>query len=257
VCYNFTEVIEMLKLKVIACDVLNREISYLASRSQCYVDTTYLHQGLHNTPEKLQTMLQEAIDKANEGFPYNYYDQAPHYDYIVLGYGLCSNGIANVSSANVPLVIPRGHDCITLLLGSKERYREYFDGHPGTYWYTAGWIERSLQPGRERYELAYKDYLDRYGEDNAEYLMDMEQGWLREYNNATFIGWDFLAHREHFKQYSKACTEYLNWEYHELAGDCSLMERMLSGVFNEKEFLVVPPGRKVVPSYDEEIIRVE
>ena len=37
------------------------------------------------------------------------------------------------------IAITRAHDCITLLLGSKERYAEYVAQHPGTYWYSAGW----------------------------------------------------------------------------------------------------------------------
>jgi len=38
-------------------------------------------------------------------------------------------------------VVPRAHDCITLLLGSKERYAKLFGERPGTYWYSAGWLE--------------------------------------------------------------------------------------------------------------------
>ena len=40
------------------------------------------------------------------------------------------------------LVVPRAHDCITLFLGSKERYLDYFQTHPGVYFKTSGWIER-------------------------------------------------------------------------------------------------------------------
>lgn len=247
----------MLRLKVIACDVLNREISYLASLSKCYVDVTFLHQGLHNTPEKLYLKLQEEINRTNEGFPYNYHGMVPDYDFIIVGYGLCSNGIVNVQSSKIPLVIPRGHDCVTLLLGSKERYREYFDNNPGTYWYSAGWIERSLQPGEDRYNMAYKEYEDKYGEDNAQYLMEMEQGWLRDYKNATYVNWDCIGNSEYYKDYTRECANYLSWNYDELSGDISLMQRMLNGVFDGREVLVVPPGKKVVPSHEEDIIRAE
>jgi hypothetical protein len=84
--------------------------------------------------------------------------------------------VVGLTSRRLPLVIPRGHDCVTLLIGSKERYREYFDTHRGIYWYSSGWIERTLQPGRERYELTRRHYMETYGEDNAEFLMEMEQG---------------------------------------------------------------------------------
>ena len=35
-----------------------------------------------------------------------------------------------------------GHDCITLFLGDKERYLDYFQSHPGVYFKTSGWIKR-------------------------------------------------------------------------------------------------------------------
>ena len=247
----------MLKLKVIACDVLNREISYLASQSSCFIDVTFLHQGLHDTPDQLNKMLQEEISRANEGFPYNHGGLQPNYDYIIIGYGLCSNGIIGVSSKSIPLVIPRGHDCITLLLGSKQRYQDYFDGHPGTYWFSTGWIERGWQPSEQKYQALYNDYLERYGEDNALYLMEMEQSWMKDYNSATFIHWDCLVKQDYYKQFTKNSTDYLKWNFNELNGNPLLLQKILNGVFDEKEVLIVPPGKAVTQSFDEDIIKVE
>ena len=64
------------------------------------------------------------------------------YEAVLFGYGLCSNGLVGLTARNVPLVLPRAHDCITLFLGGKERYLEYFHAHPGVYFKTTGWIER-------------------------------------------------------------------------------------------------------------------
>ncbi len=247
----------MLKLKVIACDVLNREISYLASRSKCFIDVTFLRQGLHDTPDKLGKELQAEIDKANSGFPYNHFNTAPDYDYIIVGYGLCGNGIVGVSSSKLPMVIPRGHDCITMLLGSKELFAKYFDEYPGTYWFSSGWIERAWQPSKKRYEAAYKKYLEKYGEENAEYLMEMEQSWLRDYKRAGLISWECLDNYSHYCEFTRESARFLNWDYKEFNGSSSMLERMLNGIFEEKEVLVVPPGKKVVPSFKEDIIKIE
>ena len=244
----------MLKLKVIACDVLNREISYLSSQSKCFVDVTYLHQGLHCTPDQLRDTLSIEIEKANEGFPYNHFGTSPHFDYIIMGYGLCSNGILGIKSSNIPLVIPKGHDCVTLLLGSKERYKTYFDHNPGTYWYSAGWIERSFQPSEARYHALYKEYEIKYGEDNAAYLMSMEQSWFRDYKKATYIHWDSLPFSNQYKEFTETSADFLNWEFEALKGDDSLLSRILNGVFLEHEVLVVPPQKKVIASYDDQII---
>ncbi|MDR1566254.1 MAG: DUF1638 domain-containing protein [Treponema sp.] len=245
----------MLKLKVFACEVLRREISYLSSLSPCYVDVTYLPQGLHETPDKLRAMLAESIEEANKEFPFRHNSEAGRYDFIILGYGLCDNSIAGLKSPYVPLAVPRAHDCITLILGSKRRYADLFAEYPGTYWYSRGWIERSLQPGEERYQRTYQSYVDKYGEDNAEYLMEMEQGWFKSYNRAFFIDWEVLGNADYYRRYTRECASYLKWNYQEEKGSPALLEKMLEGRFDGEDVLVVPPGKTIAPSYDEGIIR--
>jgi hypothetical protein len=142
----------MLKIKVLACDVLRREINYLSSLSPCLVDTFFLPRGLHEFPDKLRTLLGEEIEKANNE-ELVYRKRIEHYDYIFLAFGLCDNSIVGLKSSRIPLAVPRAHDCITLILGSKERYSTLFREASGTYWYSRGWIERALQPGKERYDL--------------------------------------------------------------------------------------------------------
>ncbi len=248
----------MVRLKVIACDVLKREISYLSSISECYVDVVYMPQGLHNTPDILRSELQNQIDLANIGFPYNHFELRPNYDYIILAYGLCSNGIIGLTSERIPLVIPRAHDCITLLLGSQTAYNKNFsESHGGIYWYSRGWIECSTQPGEERYLNVLNNYRETYGEDNAEYLMEMEQGWFKEYSKAVFIDWNCLGNTDYYRSYTKKCAEYLNWEFHELVGDTSFMERLLNGIFLDEEVQVISSGKKTVASFDENIIGVD
>jgi hypothetical protein len=106
----------MLRLKILACKVLYREISYLSALSAHYTDTTYIKQKLHNVPEKLNNFLQEEITRidSNEDMRTNYPVNDNDFDAILLVYGLCSNCIENLSSAKYPLVIPRAHDCVTL-----------------------------------------------------------------------------------------------------------------------------------------------
>lgn len=247
----------MLRLKIIACDVLNREISYLASQSEHYTDITFLHQGLHDTPDLLRQNVQAEIDKANGEFPYNYFNTCPTYDYIIIGYGLCSNGTAGISSQKIPLVIPRAHDCITLLLGSKEKYKAAFEQYPGTYWFSSGWIERAWQPSELKYSALLNYYTETYDEDNAEFLMDMEQSWMKNYKNAGLISWDLFKNNEYYKQFTKDSAQFLNWNYLELPGDDSLLKNLVNADFKDDEVLIVPPKCKVSPSYGDDIIKVE
>ena len=93
--------------------------------------------------------------------------------------------VVGLRSARLPIVVPRAHDCITFYLGSRERYRDYFEEHPGTYWYSPGWIETSIQPGRHRYEALLRKYIDQFGEDNARYLAECNEQWMSEYSRAS------------------------------------------------------------------------
>ena len=119
-----------MRLVIIACDVLHREISYCISRSTNVVDAKFLKKGIHDLGQvEMFKALRDEVRRVPQ-------DQ---YDAILLGYALCSYGIAGLVADQIPLVVPRAHDCITLLLGSKEKYQSYFDNHPGTYYRSTGW----------------------------------------------------------------------------------------------------------------------
>jgi len=182
---------------VVACQVLWREIAAVASSLPHSYELRFLRQGLHTTPDILRSDLQVAIDLASEGtlvgsaagesgltsFAANRIKPKA----VLLGYGLCSNGIAGIEARDVPLVAPRAHDCVTFFLGSKERYRAVFDASPGTYWYSPGWIETGTQPGRDHMEKLRSEYSLKYGEDNADYLMEMERSWMQKYESCTYV----------------------------------------------------------------------
>jgi len=228
---------------------MQREAYFCAARSKNVVDILLMEQGLHDEPEKLRSEVQKALDNTCD-------IQGRPYDASLLGYGLCSNGIVGLS-AKIPVIAPRGHDCITLLLGSKDRYQEYFDSHHGVYWYSPGWIESGKQPSEERYEKMLKEYKEKYGDDNAQYLMEVEQKWIKEYNWAAYIDWG-LADSDEYKNYTKRCAEFLHWNYDELKGSPVLMQKLVDGGWDDGEFLVIKPGQKIGEDLTNDgIIKVE
>jgi len=225
-----------MKLQFIACKVMSREAEFCVSRSVNEIDTVFMEQGLHTKPDKLRTEVQKTLEHTKNS-------RSKVYDAIVLGYGLCCNGIVGLKAA-IPIVVPRAHDCITILLGSKERYRHYFDKHKGVYWFSSGWIETGTQPGKERFEETLKEYIEKYGHDNARFLMEAEQNWMAEYNRAVYIDWGFPQAQQE-KQYTKKCADFMGWEYEQLEGDSSLMQRLLDGQWDEDDFLIVKPGQRI------------
>ena len=105
-----------MRLKLISCEILYREICAAVARSVHQVDVEFLPKGFHDIGGAgMCERLQAALDKVDESL----------YDAVMFGYALCGNGLAGLTARSIPVVIPRGHDCITLFLGSRERYLEY------------------------------------------------------------------------------------------------------------------------------------
>ncbi len=231
------------RFHVIACHVLWRELCHFAALSPNVFDFTFLEQGLHNTPDILRERLQAAVDAVPEG----------SCSAILVGYGLCSNGILGVVPRHTKLVVIKGHDCITHLLGSKERYREYFDAHPGTYWYSPGWIDQGGMPGVARFDRTYQAYVEQYGEENAKYLIETEHGWMKNYSNAAYVDLGFGDPSGH-RAFTQECAEWLGWTCDLLEGDPALIQRFLAGDWDPEDTLVVEPGEVIAASHDETII---
>jgi len=174
-------------IKLIACEILFRELCAVVARSRNQVDLTFLPKALHDVGQsRMLARLQEELRQVDQS----------RYDAIVLGYALCSNGIVGLSADRIPLVIPRAHDCITLFMGDKQRYLKYFYENPGTYFKTSGWIERGegiAQAGQDSIlvqtgmAMSFEQLAAKYGADNAQYLYKYLGDLTRNYSKITFI----------------------------------------------------------------------
>lgn len=248
-----------MRLKCIGCEVLARAIYLCAAQSPHLVDVTLLERGLHNTPAKLRARLQDQIDAS----------AAQDFDAVVLAYGLCGQATAGLISRGIPLAIPRAHDCITLFLGSRQRYQEQFQATPGTYWYTQDYIERRSDPGstlalgsgsQADLESVYAEYVEKYGRENADYLMEVMGAWQRHYQRAVYIdlGVGDGTAVEAFAQEEAARR---GWVFERMAGDLVLIRRLLYGDWGDdsentpgSDFLILQPGQSVKMAYDDRII---
>ncbi|MCL2884158.1 MAG: DUF1638 domain-containing protein [Oscillospiraceae bacterium] len=237
-----------MRLHIIACQVFRRELCFYASQSAHIITLSFLPQGLHDTPARLNQMLAEEIDRL-----YRLRDSGALHDFpdaIALGYGLCSNGVLGLEARDVPLVVPRTDDCIAVFLGSQARYKELFDQFPGTYWVNSGWLENAFVPSEERLADKRQEYIEQYGEENAEYLFEQLQGWPKNYTTCGFITtpvYPAPAYREQAQEIAR----YNGWQCREFEGDDRLLGALVTGEWNEKDFLVCPPGHRIVATTDE------
>ena len=163
-----------LKYKVIACGVFEPYLKHLAAGCPNQIDVCALDAGLHSRPNDLRLLVQTEIDNVS---------RVGGFDAVILLYGLCGRGTANLISRDVPIVMARAHDCIALFLGSSEAYLRQFSKNPGTFYHTLGWIEKKINPGNREASQFYTNYARdgwdkhpdfsseaKFGKENAEHV---------------------------------------------------------------------------------------
>jgi hypothetical protein len=242
-----------MRLRIIGCEVLARPLYLAAARSPHVVDLTLLKQGLHDRPGGLRERLQVELDAT---------DPAAH-DAIGLAYGLCGGATSGIVAPATPVVLPRAHDCITLFLGSRERYADEFIAHPGTYWYAQDFMERndsrtSAGMGAESDEArqrTYEEYVEKYGRDNADYLMETLGEWRRHYDRAVYVDLG-VGDGSAVERQARDEAADRGWAYDRLPGDMILVKRLVDGDWAD-DFLVLQPGERAVQAWDEGVVRAE
>jgi hypothetical protein len=241
-----------MKLKLISCEIFYREMCAAVASSPHRVDIEFLPKGLHDLPsDEMTSRVQAVIDALPEGV----------YDAILLGYGLCSNGLAGITARHCPLILPRAHDCITLFLGSRQRYRDYFDSHPGTYFLTSGWIERGETTGELAelsvqkqlgMNLSMQELIEQYGKDNAEYLYETLCNGTKNYNRFAWIpmGVEPAA----FEQTARDLATERGWQFEPVQGDMRLIDQLVNGDWDKEAFLKILPGHSIKASHNNLIV---
>jgi hypothetical protein len=253
-----------LSLKVIACEVAQREICHVAAKSRHLLSLEFLPVGYHEEPKQGHDRVQLMLDQL----------EASRFDAVLLGYGLCNQILNGLAARQVPLVVPRAHDCLTFFLGSRQRHEELHQACPGTFYFTAGWLDvpahRAL--AREGAEAArqandelasqqniftgqrsYAELVAKYGEDNARYLLEMSQQWSQSYERGLLIDYDFTASMGLGERVEAICRKR-GWRFERIAGDLRMLERWVNGEWSETDFLVVAPGNAVYASFSDSII---
>jgi hypothetical protein len=193
---------------------------------------TFLDYGLHRVPDQLTETVQDALDAVEKP------------SLILLGYGLCGNGLKGIQSRQHTLIIPRTDDCIAILLGSYQKYIEEFDATPGTYYLTKGWLESGSDPLKE-----YREYEEKYGQEDATWIMDQQ---YQHYERLAFIAHnneDLDKYRPQAQEVAAYCQRW-GMRYEEILGSDNYIRRLVeksvqAGEADDEDFVVVPPNREV------------
>jgi hypothetical protein len=239
-------------LKLISCEVLFREMCDACAHSPDQVDLEFLPKGLHDLGSKpMAEKIQGVVDRVPEGV----------YEAILLGYGLCGNGLHGLTARHTRLVLPRAPDCIALLMGSRDRYRTYFESNPGTYYRSTGWLERGknlqqLTHNTTGFDEPLEALIRKYGDDNGRYLYEEMTRYRSQYSKLTFIETGLEAGAK-FVAEAAAEAQENGWAFERLPGDLAWLRNMVGGEWAEDEFVVAEPGQQIVASYDPGVVKVK
>jgi len=215
---------------ILSCRVLQSLMEpYLR---QVPLPATFLDYGLHRTPQLMAPALQEALDGLDEP------------SLVIVGYGLCGNGLVGLKAGRHTLVVPRADDCIMMFLGSYQRYIEEFTAEPGTIYLTKGWLESGSHPLKE-----YREYVEQYDQETAEWLVDEQ---YKNYKRIVLVApsqEELDAYRDQAREVAEFCARRWGFRYEEILGSDGFIMRLMTEAHwlpeSNEDYLVIPPGSEV------------
>ncbi len=221
---------EHLPRVVIACRVLEPMLDPLLARGLAR-EVIYMEYGLHRTPAKMTRALQDALERIEQA------------SLVLLGYGLCGNGLHGLQAGRHMLLAPRVDDCIALLLGSYQAYRRQFEAAPGTCYLSRGWLEAGSHPLRE-----YQECAARYGRSEADWILDQQ---YRSYTRLVLVAHsqeELEACRPRALEVARFCERW-GMRYEEIVGSDRYARRLVevaeSPETADADVLLVRPGGRI------------
>jgi len=215
------EDIKRIGIKFIVCDVIYDELKSKISKNWNVVN---FEKRFHECSNVLREKLQAEINKSQD------------YDIIVLGYGLCGNGLLGLVSPKVPLVIPRIDDCISLFLGSTEERKKQLKIEPGTYFLTRGYIGEA----EDFLVSGFSEIKDRYDKETWQWII---KELLKNYRRIVFINTGNYDPSE-WRKKAKREADKLDLRFEELKGPNKFLDKVVNENWDD-QFIIVKPGDKI------------
>jgi len=204
-------------VKIIGCEVMKEELLAIEVNEQ--VEYEFISMGLHLYPKKLHQELQQIID------------QSIGYSKIILAFGLCGGATRSLIASSSPIVIPRVHDCLPVLLGSRTRYEQCSQQEKGTFYLSCGWMitEKNILSEHQR-------ICEKYGQKKADRIL------ARMYDSYKKVLFIHTGRSEEgvTLQQSREIAELLHLTHETVQGENIYLHKIVNGPWNEEDFAYIP-----------------
>jgi hypothetical protein len=238
-----------MRLRLLACEVLTREVGAALAQCPHAVDVEFTPKGAHADVRALRALLQARIDALESG--------ATRYDAVLLGFGLCGNATLDLEARSIPIVIPRAHDCCTLFLGSRTAFQRHFGDNPSRPFHATGYSERDGADRADAFgtgllppHITWDSLVEKYGEEDARELVEtLSTATAHDEPVEYFID----VPETHEPLVLERCRQDAARRGRDLRvvpGDMRLVRDLLHGSWDHEDYLVIAPGERLAAVYD-------
>ena len=205
---------------IMACRTVENELRLAMAQDGVNYPVIFQDAGLHLWPDRLRAAIQRDLDRIE------------NVDVVLMGYGFCGKSLVGIKSDRFKIVVPRMHDCISLLLGSALAREQCGND---VYFVTKGWLDHEVSIVHE-----YNRSVARYGEQKATRLM---KKMMSHHTRLTAI--DTGAYNvEPVKLQVQTLVENMGWKFETVPGSLRIFHKLLKGPWDE-EFVVLEPGQVI------------
>lgn len=208
-----------MKTTMIVCETLKDEFLFLYKEIGLRANVKWIESGLHNYTQKLHDRLQQAIDEITDC------------DRVILVFGRCGDSVQNLKNGDFEMIVPKAEDCISLLMGSNERRRDYSKEH-AAYYLTEGWLR-----GERNIWVEYLYSVEKYGEETAKSIAKM---MYCNYRTLALLdtGIDPIGE---LMEKTREIEETLDLKREVVPAELSYIRELLTGPWGAERYEIVPP----------------
>jgi hypothetical protein len=216
-----------MKSLIITCRTVQAEVDKAIEQTGTRFPVMYLESALHNEPDKLKLVLQEALHRM------------ANVDQVLLVMGYCGNAILGLKPEGFRLVVPRADDCITMLLGSQQRRAEVQRNMP-TYFFTSGWLSCWEKMDKTVFE-EYERTLKRYGKVKADKILQIT---FKHYKRVGLIDTGAFPLDELMPK-AQEYADFLKLKCEIIPGTMDYLKKFLTGPWDD-DFIIINSGETIV-----------